>query len=393
MGKTRRVVETVDVTAKPEKAAKVDIKEIVLSQVGFFWLVLLIFMAVSVTESGDFFNKAITHGVFFGTLGYAVATVFDLLSLVCMIARTNASRIADKKGEWLALLGVVVCAGVSAFANVASAVQDYQASQFSGIPQWMQQASPYIGLMFPAMIVIVTLIADHIGDLNPQKSDNVVNYRAKEQKKIDLLQVRLDIEKQRAQVQKELAQLHKTVSKREQKTVVQLLEEQAWKHQQIVTDLLEEEARKHQQTVTDLQTKYDTQIVALTEQIASLTATLTASLSANNHRRQSVTTSNARSDAKPSQAPTQVATPERHTEEIPVVGESDVSSDANTEQKQPTPLFAKRGGNPTLRKVRNILKKYPDLGPTEIAKKAQISRSYASQLKDQATKEMAAVVV
>lgn len=370
MGKISKVIDA----TKVEVSKRTPIRDVVCSQVGFFWLVLLIFMAVSVTESGDFFNKAITHGVFFGTLGYAVATVFDLLSLVCMIARMNAARIADKKGEGLALLGVVVCAGVSAFANVASAVQDYQVSQFSSIPQWMQQASPYVGLIFPAMIVIVTLIADHIGDLNPQKADSVANYRAKEQKKIGLLQVRLEIEKQRAEVQKELALIHKKPSKREQKNVAALLAEATLKHQQIVTDL---------------QTKYDAQIVALTEQIALLNTTLEASLSTNNYRRQSVTRNVANSDAQPSQVPT----PERHTEEIPAVSDSDAQNDASSEQKRPTPLFAKRGEKPVLRKVRLILKKQPDLGPTEIAKKAQISRSYASQLKDQVVKELATAVV
>lgn len=254
-----QTIKLTEASIQPKK--KTLVRDFLFSQVVFFYLVLLIFIVVSVTESGDFFNTAITHGVFGGVLGYAVATVFDLFSLVCMIARMNASRIADRRGMFLALVGVVICAGVSAFANVASAVQDYHASQFANIPVWMQQVSPYIGLVFPGMVIVVTLIADHIGDLNPQKADSVANYRAKEQKKIELLRVRLDIEKQRAQIQKEIALLHKKPSKKQQADYQKMLEEVTQNHQQIVANL---------------SANYDAQMRAMNEQLASLQAIIDA---------------------------------------------------------------------------------------------------------------------
>lgn len=194
----------------------------IFSQAGFFWLVLLVFMAVSVTESGDFFNRAIVHNVADGVLGYAVAGTFDLLSIVFLLARLNASRIADRRGEWLSLMGVVVCAGVSAFANVATAVQTYDASQFANIPVWMQAVSPFLALVFPAMIIFTSLVADHVGDLNPQRADSIEKYRAKEQKKVDLLRVRLEIERERASVRREMAVLHSKPSKKQQHTLATL---------------------------------------------------------------------------------------------------------------------------------------------------------------------------
>lgn len=242
-----------------EKARSIG--SIMFSQVGFFWLVLVIFMAVSVTESGDFFNKAITHDVFYGTLGYAVATVFDLLSLVCMIARMNASRIADRKGEWLSLLGVIVCAGVSAFANVSSAKQAYDPAQFSQVPLWMQNVAPYLGMVFPGMIVIVTLIADHIGDLNPQRQDSVTKYREKEEKKVALLRVRYDIERQMAAVKKDMAELRQRPARK----VTQMRQE----HDRVVASLRQE----HAHIVADLQARYDRDIRALNERITLLQAT------------------------------------------------------------------------------------------------------------------------
>jgi len=86
------------------------------SQIGFFTLVILVFMMISVLESGEFFNVNITHGALFGILGYALALGFDLVSVVCMLARLNALRLRDESGARLNLLGVVICAAVSAFA-------------------------------------------------------------------------------------------------------------------------------------------------------------------------------------------------------------------------------------------------------------------------------------
>jgi len=192
---------------------------IIFSQVGFFWAVLLVFMAVSVTESGAFFNTAITHDVADGVLGYAVAATFDLLSLVFMLARLNASRIADRRGEWLSLFGVILCAGVSAFANTASAVQTYDASQFSHIPAWMSTVAPYLGMAFPLMIIVVSIISDHVGDLNPQRADSIEKYRAKEMKKVQLLKVRLEIERELAAVRRDMADLHSNPSRKQQRTL------------------------------------------------------------------------------------------------------------------------------------------------------------------------------
>ena len=86
------------------------------SQIGFFSLVIVVFLIISVLESGDFFNSNITHQAIFGLLGYALALGFDLVSIVCMLARLNAERMKDSRGSRLNLMGVIVCAPVSAFA-------------------------------------------------------------------------------------------------------------------------------------------------------------------------------------------------------------------------------------------------------------------------------------
>lgn len=93
------------------------------SPVGFFGLVIVVFLIISVLESGEFFNTDITHGAIFGLLGYALALGFDLVSVVCMQARLNATRMRDERGARLNLMGVGICAAVSAFANAAGSLQ------------------------------------------------------------------------------------------------------------------------------------------------------------------------------------------------------------------------------------------------------------------------------
>lgn len=315
-----------------------SVSALIFSQVGFFWAVLFIFMAVSVTESGDFFNKAITHNVFYGVLGYAVAAVFDLLSLVFMLARLNAGRIADRRGEWLSLFGVSVCAAVSAFANMATAVQTYDVSQFNHIPAWMSQVAPYLGMVFPAMIIVVSIISDHIGDLNPQKADSIEKYRIKEQKKVDLLRVRLDIEQQLATVRLQMVHLKKPV-KAPKQTVLQL-------------------EQNYQKKMAEMQAAFDLQINDLIDEIAALKMLLTP-------------------------------TDDRSTSEIETVDETVDGLNTETVAKTVDRTVVRKGATSALPRARRVLKAHPELRPTDLAKRLDISPSYASQLKTRVLTETA----
>lgn len=178
------------------------------SQVGFFTVVILVFLVISVLESGQFFNLNITHEALFGILGYALALGFDLVSVVCMLARMGAIRMRDERGARLNLLGVMLCAAVSAFANAAASLQGYQASNLDHTPWWMQQVAPWLGTIFPTMIVILSLTTDHLLDhRGPAKSIDLTTYKAQEKRRVDMLQIKLDTEKELLKLDKELSML------------------------------------------------------------------------------------------------------------------------------------------------------------------------------------------
>jgi hypothetical protein len=179
------------------------------SQIGFFSLVIVVFMGISVLESGDFFNQNITHHAVFGFLGYALALGFDLVSIVCMVARLNAERMRDERGSRLNLVGVMICAAVSAFANACSSLQGYDPAHLNHTPLWMQSVAPWTGLVFPTMIVVLSMTSDHILDHAPARGVDVDTFRARERKRVDMLQVRLDTERDLLRLETEQSTLRR----------------------------------------------------------------------------------------------------------------------------------------------------------------------------------------
>jgi hypothetical protein len=177
------------------------------SQIGFFSVVIIVFMVISVLESGSFFDANITHHAIFGLLGYALALGFDLVSVVCMLARLNAQRMRDEHGSRLNLVGVMICAAVSAFANAAGSLQGYNPADLNRTPLWMQVSAPWLGMVFPALIVVLSMTTDHILDHAPSRGIDVPTFRERERKRVDMLQVRLDTERELLTLETELSTL------------------------------------------------------------------------------------------------------------------------------------------------------------------------------------------
>lgn len=177
------------------------------SPIGFFTIVILVFLIVSVLESGQFFDRTITHHAISGLLGYALALGFDLISVVCMQARLNAVRMRDDRGQRLNLIGVIICASVSAFANAAGSVQGYRPVDLAQTPEWMRLLAPWLSMVFPAMIVVLSLTLDHLLDHTPARGIDVATFREREQRRVEILQVRLDTTRALLALETELAAL------------------------------------------------------------------------------------------------------------------------------------------------------------------------------------------
>lgn len=186
-----------------------NVGERLFSQVGFFSLVIVVFMLISVLESGSFFDQAITHHAILGLLGYALALGFDLVSIVCMQARLNAARMRDERGQRLNLIGVIICAAVSAFANACGSLQGYNPVDLDHTPLWMQTIAPWIGMVFPTMIIVLAMTSDHLLEHTLARDIDVDTYRKQEQKRVDILRVRLDMQRDLLKLEHELSTLRR----------------------------------------------------------------------------------------------------------------------------------------------------------------------------------------
>src|SRR5579859_3297666 len=166
----------------------------------FFWATIYVLMIVSVLESGPFYEGIIPSSVPF--LGYAVALVFDLVAVNGMRAQLEAMRMKDRK-VWLYLLAIVVCSVSSIFANLYQALD-----HASRLPTWMHDTAPWLAFLFPSLIIVMSMVADHVLDKTSTRL-NAEKFREREGKRLAILQVQFDIESQRVALERDLEQLRR----------------------------------------------------------------------------------------------------------------------------------------------------------------------------------------
>lgn len=170
----------------------------------FFWIVIAVFLAVSVFASGDFFSKLERDAL--PGLGYATALFIDLVAVQCMRARLNAGRLRDRRGQFLYLLGVLICASASAFANVYTSLSTFSDTTTGALPAWMPSIAPWFGLVFPLLIVLLSMTADYTVDQTSSKLDPE-EYKKQEEKRVILLGYQRDMLRDRVTIEREIDEL------------------------------------------------------------------------------------------------------------------------------------------------------------------------------------------
>lgn len=153
-----------------------------------YWMVIIIFMFVSVFESGEYFNNLLGKSVLSAPIGYVVALFIDLVAIENMKARQRAKRMRDKFGQILYMIGVIVCAGISAYANTYTALENYVAPTKTLAPEWMMQVAPWTGMVFPLLIIFLTIAGDYTIDQASTRLDPEA-YEASENKRIEMLKI------------------------------------------------------------------------------------------------------------------------------------------------------------------------------------------------------------
>ncbi len=163
---------------------------------GFFWLVCVIFMSVSVLHAGIFFgitgNAHDIPGVA-QYLGFAVSFFLDLVTIILMQALLEARYRSDEARAKQFLFFIVICCSTSTFANLAISLNDFDPKKFlPHAPVWIQIAAPYVLASFPLFVILMSVAAEMIINVRPLDSLNEDEYEADEKKRIRLLQIRND---------------------------------------------------------------------------------------------------------------------------------------------------------------------------------------------------------
>ena len=169
------------------------------SQGGLFYFGMALFMLASVVEAGPVLNKIAMHGTLWGYGGHMLVFAFDMIASVSLRARLNARRVYDTKGMKLQMWGICLPAAVSVAANLAGAVQNFNANDFNHlfIFAWLL---PLIGAVFPSMIIVLSLAADHLIDTTALSLKiDPEDFRKQEKKRVEILKVRLETEQELVQ--------------------------------------------------------------------------------------------------------------------------------------------------------------------------------------------------
>jgi hypothetical protein len=168
----------------------------IFSQGGLFYVGMGLFMLASVVEAGPVLNKIAMHGTLWGYGGHMLVFAFDMISAVSLRARLNARRVFDTRGMKLQMWGICLPAAVSVSANLAGAIQGFNQSDFNHlfIFAWLL---PLIGAVFPSMIIVLSLAADHLIDTTAVNVKiDPEDFRKQEKKRVEILKVRLETEQE-----------------------------------------------------------------------------------------------------------------------------------------------------------------------------------------------------
>src|SRR5579859_2296319 len=181
----------------------------IFSQGALFYVGMGLFMIASVVEAGPVLNKIAMHDTLWGYGGHMLVFAFDMISAVSLRARLNARRVYDTRGMKLQMWGICLPAAVSVSANLAGAIQGFNPHDFNHLFLFAW-ALPLIGAVFPSMIIVLSLAADHLIDttavnlkIDPEE------FKTQEKKRVQILKVRLETEEELLKEESKIAAIRR----------------------------------------------------------------------------------------------------------------------------------------------------------------------------------------
>lgn len=348
-----------------------------------YWAINLIVMAYSAQNGGHLFGK-------YESVGIILPLIFDALIIVFTQALLAAKARGDGWRVFQILMFILLCTGINLVANVYASLE----SNIQFAPTiWIAPILPYVVSCMPIFLFCLALIADYVGM-------SVIKKPAEE----EMAYIRHDPEQFK---KREMNRLKIKLTKVRMRELSAMIDTRA----AVLAAIKRKENKGHykklsmedlQGTLKELNAAIDTIIVqhsepnqetpseqilaeesAISEQpseqieVPGVDASVDGEESAEvnetgNTEESPEETPKARITVKLGEQPSEQSRKrERTTDELLAVNKT-VSSQRTTASTADA-----------QKRVLRMLKKYPNIGPTELAQRANVSKSYASKIKAQ----------
>lgn len=325
----------------------------------FFWMANIVCMVFSAQNAGFFFGL-------YEPIGVAVALVLDLAIIVFMQAMLAAKARGEQKRATQILWFIFLCAFLSTIGNLVHNLQVQDVHKIDHLTPWFQATLPFVASIVPMLLVVFALVADLVTKSNPLDETNVDAYREQETKRLALVEVQIQTRKREAELQKAAL------------AVFEMERENKQRRKQIGKQKVTDKEGKNQGSKPQETTP------PVNKSVESASQKVNAPV----HTPVNTQPMHSMPESVPS------TEQEKHTEALPVVdneqGQNGTPDDNENGQETSQPVHNDRKQlnkkTPSLtnsdasKKVRRLLKKYPEKKFTEIAQLASVSRSYVSQI-------------
>jgi hypothetical protein len=166
-------------------------REQLFTRTAFFWLVNIVFMAISAYHAAPFFGSVVSTipGLEWAEqyIGLPVALVIDGITIVFMQARMEASYKRDDRKRDMYTRYVACAAGLNTVANLYTSIEHFQSNSYTHLWPLMQGLAPVVLSVFPMFLVAISKAADEMVNIKPLDKLNVEEFKAQEQKRVDIL--------------------------------------------------------------------------------------------------------------------------------------------------------------------------------------------------------------
>jgi hypothetical protein len=157
----------------------------IFTRAGFFWSVMVAFMAVSVWQGGAFFS--VTGDL----VGYAVALFLDLVTIVLMHAQLESRYRGENGRANLFVFFISITCGVSTFGNMAMALNTFNASaMLPNAPTLVQTFAPFVLASSPLFVIMMSVASEMVINVRPLDKLDTRDYEADENKRVQILNIR-----------------------------------------------------------------------------------------------------------------------------------------------------------------------------------------------------------